>query len=97
MKLSTRIATSLSRGFDAGNFANAYTSEDFGARSVQTELTRALFVRRAREQEAFRAGFVLGFFASYEDHEIPSEHFESFEEARSEWADHARSIGIAID
>jgi hypothetical protein len=62
------------RGFDAGNYANAYESTDL--ESVELDC----------ESDAYRAAFVLGFFASYELNEIPSDAREAFDSAyRSEF------------
>jgi hypothetical protein len=54
-----------SRGFDAGNFANAYVSEDY-----ETAFAKDT---GPKEHEAYCVGFILGFFGSYELYEIPSD------------------------
>lgn len=51
----------FTRGFDAGNYDNAYASEEL-----------ALCNLRGRS-DAGRAGYVLGFFSSYETREVPSQ------------------------
>jgi hypothetical protein len=60
----------LSRGFDAGNFANAYEGEDY----QKTINARAVPKIPAALRSAYHAAFTLGFFASYEAHEIPDDH-----------------------
>lgn len=62
--MSTNInPLDLSSGFDAGNYANAYESED---------LFRAMAKDSKRfENKAYTAAFILGFFSSYESAEIP--------------------------
>lgn len=71
-----------SRSWDAGNYANAY---------VSTDLETAWEIAEGEEEEdrpedappgLSRKGFVLGFFSSYEDHEIPEEHLDEALAAR---------------
>ena len=62
----------ISTGFDAGNYAAAYVSED---------LETAMADRPEMENEAYAAGFVLGFFSSFELHEIPAGDAEVYEDA----------------
>jgi len=53
----------LSHGFDAGNYCNAYETQD---------IEDALVMRDVRDHsKAYRNAFILGFFSSYELHEIP--------------------------
>jgi hypothetical protein len=61
----------MSRGFDAGNYANAYVSENY--------LTAFNADTGPKEHEAYCAGFVLGFFSSYEVDEIPGDCRDMFE------------------
>lgn len=65
--------TELSHGFDAGNYANAYVSEDY---------SRALSLEESEHEKPlslpYLRAFTLGFFASYEAHELPGEHEDSF-------------------
>lgn len=61
----------LSHGFDAGNYASAYETEDF-------ELAMDALDGRS---EAYCHAFVLGFFSSFELDEIPSEHQDIYMEA----------------
>jgi len=71
-----RKADLLSRGFDAGNYANAYVSEDY---STAFETTLGTCAEQAFD--AYCVGFVLGFFATYELHEIPSDCRDMFDSA----------------
>jgi len=83
----------FSRGFDAGNYGNAYEGEELSAVYNEDEGEEEY---SDKERQAFRAGFVLGFFSSYEDDEIPSDEFDEFETARREWGPVAEANGIAI-
>lgn len=63
--------TDLSHGFDAGNYANAYETQD---------LTAGL-TKHNDQSEAFRHAYTLGFFSSYELDEIPSDVRDQFDDA----------------
>jgi hypothetical protein len=77
--------TSISRGFDAGNYANAYETQD---------LESALEMSNADEQSPeFRSAFILGFFASYELDEIPSSNREEFDDAY--WSEAGKAVVAA--
>lgn len=77
--LSLDERTELSRGFSAGNYCNAYETDD---------LDTALSWLDAEcddetdddYSEAYRAAFVVGFFATYALHEIPGSDRETFDE-----------------
>lgn len=76
---------SFERGYDAGNYANAYETEDLES-ALEAEGyddDMPLNPRRFR----FREGFVLGFFSSYELDEIPDEHREEVEYLRGIYED----------
>jgi hypothetical protein len=55
--------TDFSRGYDAGNYGNAYESQDWNAWSAKRKLNGC--------SHEYRSGAMLGFFSSYEIHEIP--------------------------
>lgn len=81
-------ADDLSRGFSAGNYANAYETEDYetARNALKTE-----------PSEAYFAAFTLGFFATYELHEM-GEHRETYEEAyRSTWGQRCVLAGYCDD
>jgi hypothetical protein len=61
--------TQLSRGFDAGNYANAYET---------TNLTQAITSLSPNRDEAYLSAFTLGFFATYELDEIPGTHQDTY-------------------
>jgi hypothetical protein len=63
--LSDREA--FSRGFDRGNYGNAYESQDW-----QTWFDRQDLSERD-QSDAYCSGMVLGFFSSYELNEIADE------------------------
>ena len=83
-----RVPFDLSYGFDHGNYANAYETED-----LETMLSDL----PAGRSGAYRGGAVLGFFSSYERHEVPADAVDEYDNAMANYADKARSIGIAID
>lgn len=85
--------TLLSHGFDAGNYANAYTSEDLDEAWEIEEDGRP----GNAESEHFRAAFVIGFFSSYEEHEIPEDHQDEHAAAMAERGPRLRAIGVAVD
>lgn len=63
----------LSQGFSAGNYCNAYETEDY---------TKAMSQRDLRGSgKDYATGFIMGFFGSYELHEIPETHKQAFIEA----------------
>lgn len=70
MDKQTRASNeSLSKGFAHGNYGAAYESQDWESwyadqcDSIPSNLDRSLY----------QAGMLLGFFSSYEIHEIPDE------------------------
>jgi len=71
MNLETRIL--ISQGFDAGNYASAYISQDY-----QTAFDRGT---GKKEHEAYCVAYILGFFSSYELHEIPFEYQDLYKSA----------------
>lgn len=60
--MDTNQQSQFSNGFDHGNYCNAYETEDF-------EIAGRCLKGKS---EYFVAGFVLGFYSSYEIHEVPS-------------------------
>jgi muramoyltetrapeptide carboxypeptidase LdcA involved in peptidoglycan recycling len=79
--------TDISRGFDAGNYANAYETTDF---------ERALGSLSMNRSAEYVAAFTLGFFSSYERHEM-GEHADHYEIALESVGVRARELGIAVD
>jgi hypothetical protein len=73
----TRFADEVSRGYDAGNYANAYVSEDLEAALAQEVEEKA--EEREELSEEFRHAFILGFFASYMLEEIPLSNREEYD------------------
>lgn len=67
------VAIDLAHGFSAGNYANAYETEDLEVAIQKRNV--------ATRSEAYRAAFILGFYGSYELHEIPLSHRDAFDEA----------------
>jgi len=69
----TERDTRLSQGFSAGNYCNAYETQDLEQAFKQRDLDGS--------GEPFKMAFIMGFFASYELHEIPSDCRCWFDEA----------------
>jgi len=92
----TTITESLSRGFNAGNYANAYTTTDLeGSWEVAEDGGRIPTDEVAAC--AFRAAFVIGFFSSYEEDEVPGEHLDELLVAHMTFGSMMRELGIAVD
>lgn len=81
----TRKDDQIRRGIDAGNYANAY----------ETTCLETALAKLRRRSEAYRAAFILGFFGSYEPHEMGSD-LEAVQEAWDLVGKRARAIGIAV-
>lgn len=78
----------LSKGFDAGSADNAYVSENFD---------RARAGRKPRAHpRAWWCGYVLGFFSTYEDHEVPAKWRGLVITTRRKCGPSARAAGIAL-
>jgi hypothetical protein len=67
-------AETLSNGFDAGNYAMAYTSTDLDRAWSEQEC-------KGNADPIYRAGYVVGFFSSLEEREIPSWYRKEWREA----------------
>lgn len=94
----------FARGFEAGNYASAYTSTDFDTAWEVTEdgLDDHAFSAHGAlsplAMKIFRAGFVLGFFSSYEDSEISDpDMLDERTAARVDYGELAKKMGIALD
>lgn len=61
----------FSRGFDRGNYASAYERSE--PEDVEDK------------PEAYRDGYLIGFFSSFELHEIPYEWRDKLEELRRKY------------
>lgn len=99
--MSDRIDDALSRGFDAGNYASAYVSEDLDlAREVEeseVDGSRTDFAGDREAVRAFDAAFTIGFFGSCENHEVPGEHLDALLDAEAEYGPRMRVLGICAD
>lgn len=73
----------ISRGFSAGNYANAYATE-----CLETALA-GLSMNRS---DAYRAAYVLGFYSSYERHEMPDP--EAYDDAMAAVGARAKELGF---
>jgi hypothetical protein len=76
----------ISKGFDRGNYANAYETEDFEIAEDKINGATGFY----------RLGFIVGFFSSYELNETPEEYRDALEHARGVLRA-MPELGIAID
>lgn len=65
--VSIAARTDFSRGFDSGNYGNAYESQYWDTWSARHNFGE-------HRSEAYNEGLFLGFFSSYELHEVPARH-----------------------
>ena len=78
----------ISSGFSDGNYCNAYETQDFIAATDH----RQDFIK----EEAYRTGFTLGFFSSYELHEIDGRWRSIYDDAyHSSTGRRARELGYS--
>lgn len=78
--------TAFARGFDAGNYANAYEGEACPSWGKIDEKGRERLLPGEHFYRAeFRDGFLLGFFSSYEASEIPASHRRAVERLRAKY------------
>lgn len=68
--------TLLHLAFDCGNYAQAYEGEDYDLAVAREEEKRG-----GALNQAFLRAFTLGFFSSFELHEIPGSDLDSYHEA----------------
>ena len=85
--LSTDDRIQLSRGFSAGDYANAYETTDLESALAHLDEETDDYT------EAYRTAFVIGFFASYALHEIPSDARDTFDERY--WSQYGRAVVAA--
>jgi hypothetical protein len=79
----------LSSAFDSGNYDESYQPVDIEA---------LLESREGDEWEAWRSAYLLGYYSSYEIHEIPDYARDEYQNAlHSIYAKRMRDMGIAID
>jgi hypothetical protein len=83
----TRLDDQISRGFDAGNYANAYET---------TDLDRALAKLSMNRAKAYVAAFTLGFLSDRSDAEMDP-HVEAYENAFALVGARALALGIAVN
>jgi hypothetical protein len=86
--------TPLSRGFDRGNFGNAYENEDYDTWRPQQKIP-VEYVGSPSACSAYEAGMFLGFYSSYEDHEIPDHHRDHVIAVHGLNLDMLKACGIA--
>lgn len=84
--MTKRTDDQISRGFAAGNYANAYETTDYDRALASLSMNRA---------KPYVAAFTLGFFGSYEPHEMGS-HLEAVVEAYALVGKRAAELGIAV-
>lgn len=82
-------ADMLSRGFDAGNYAEAYNG--------RIGLWGNLRKQKERGNAAFKAAFIIGYYGSYEDHEIPGSDLDEYLSAKASYGSKMKRQGIAVE
>lgn len=75
------MLTALRRGYDQGNFARAHGPGDF------ERAWPGLDYSTVNPDKPWDAGFLVGFFASREDSEIPAPWRELWATAQSTWSE----------
>lgn len=70
------MSAAFDRGFDHGNYAAAYETDD-----VENAIGKA--------KGAEREGVILGFFSSYEIHEVPEDYQDRVRALRRKWRQEA--------
>lgn len=78
-------ATMLTRAYEAGNFVNSYETQDLDA---------ALELRCKYHEPDYQAAFIVGFYASYERHEIPLFYQENFTLAYEDVGEELIALGL---
>lgn len=86
MSNHAQIDDNISRGFDAGNYANAYETTDYDSAIARLSPNRSA---------EYVAAFTLGFFSSYEENEIGSD-LETYLEALQLVGARAKELGSAL-
>lgn len=84
----------LHRGFEAGNYAHAYVSIDLDIALSAAKRDKHKAARM--DDPAWIGAFVLAFFGSYEEHEVPSKYKARYNKALA-YAQAMRDEGIAVD
>jgi len=95
--IGQRYDLAINRGHSAGNYANAYVSTDLDDAWERHVASSDFEQLDTVERSLVRAGFVIGFFSSYESHEVPGEHAEEHEATLIEHGDHLRALGVAVE
>jgi hypothetical protein len=79
-----RDKEAISRGYDHGNFANAYETTSYSKACSKL----------GRRSNNFLIGFTAGFFGSYELHEIPEAYQDNVESCRAFMREHTPWIAV---
>lgn len=75
----------FSRGFDRGNYGNAYESQDWETWWAENSVGIA---GKVPTSDAFQSGALVGFFSSYELDEVSDEaQRDALAVARAEWGE----------
>jgi len=83
----SRTDDQISRGFDAGNYANAYETNSFATALASLSPNRA---------KAYVAAFTLGYFGDREPNELTEAQLEAVTEAYALVGKRAKALGIAV-
>lgn len=93
MRTNITEEEALHRGYEAGNYASAYVSENYTVARQRRGNNEYLSAWR----NAYDAAFLLDFFSTYETHEIPYAHRADVVSAEYRWGPKMRKAGIAVD
>lgn len=96
------VEDALSRGLHAGDYANAYTSENLETaweeETESEEVEADILPARPDIRTAYRAAFVIGFFGSYETHEVSDDdERQELLEAIHDFGAQIRALGLVCD
>lgn len=76
-----------SQAFDAGNYCNAYETQDYET------ATKSMFPKRGISGIESIACFTIAFFSAYEESEVPSNDLEVYQAAHGIMGSYCRKQG----
>lgn len=94
--MNPRYKDNLSRGFNAGNYANAYESTDLNKAlsKIGVDGVNGLYDNLA--QLGYNLAFIVGFFSNYEYYEIPEQYKAIYDEAFNAVGPQLSATGITV-
>jgi hypothetical protein len=88
MAYTAKNKVDASHGFDAGNFANAYETEDLDTALAKLSMNRS---------EIYVNAFILGFCSAQERHEMSEDMRGAYDTAMQSVGTLCQEIGIALE